>query len=778
MGEQVGERAAGVGGRVARGLWFGSHEPHGVYGEGPDRAPVPRARSLSMAAHVRASADELMAREFPSANVAPATAVRAPPPPPPCDPPRVTHREQVAPAASWRLVARWQRQMRRCFRAAARGNASLARRLRPADLWLAHEDHSCPATAPWDWDLRPLAWGGDAVPLPVSGRDGLQPQSSLALDEIATAAAAGSFPDQAILSEAMQGICDDSRCARGTLLCAPHVGALRELAVAVGKAEGDVTAGWASGGHRDLPCWPLRSCPYSVVDESERAGRPKFRLTIDLSWPHAGMMAGVDSVNGAMDRSRWPECPLVRVSEYAEAADILRGGEDVARRPRLWSMDCSAYYRAVGRQTSELWRNAIFLPGGVRLDERCCFGDASAATKCARLSNFLAHETRRALDEFDAAHPTQDPSWVAWQQSRAALGLSRRLFWCALYIDDEMGTSADDLLFDASGAPVLDAEGVQQRRAAAHFAVARAVLARYGWSSESSKEQPPAEAVEALGMLVELADAGRLSLTRAKRERYAAAASAAAASTSLSPGAVLRLVGRLQFAAQCYPVGRQQLHSTWRMARVSSRRRDGCVPVSPGAREELLWWATELRRPCHEGVPLARCGARSLEEGASAVYADASDDGFAAWTLSPEGEVLLMGGLWSAAERALTIADRELLASTWGLVGFAACLPAHVVSFTDNTVCEGAMRTLAPRGGVAQLITARRTAWLHATGRMEYSRRITTHANLWADIGSRPEYGGVSEVARQAAMLGLRSRVLPVPWRDTTALLSPESTRW
>ena len=49
--------------------------------------------------------------------------------------------------------------------------------------------------------------------------------------------------------------------------------------------------------------------PYmSVVDESVRAGKPKWRLTTDLSWPHVGaMMEGgveVDAVNQAMDRGR------------------------------------------------------------------------------------------------------------------------------------------------------------------------------------------------------------------------------------------------------------------------------------------------------------------------------------------------------------------------------------------------------------------------------------------------------------------------------------------
>jgi hypothetical protein len=36
-----------------------------------------------------------------------------------------------------------------------------------------------------------------------------------------------------------------------------------------------------------LPYWPIRCDPYSIVDESERAGKPKFRLLNDHSWGDA-----------------------------------------------------------------------------------------------------------------------------------------------------------------------------------------------------------------------------------------------------------------------------------------------------------------------------------------------------------------------------------------------------------------------------------------------------------------------------------------------------------
>ena len=773
---------------------YGTADPHGT-GD-VDRAPGVRRRAVSLSAHVAADDGELASRPFPQANVPAATEPRAPLAPP-APPPVVTDRLQVAPAATWRLEARWRRRLRRCFAAAARGDLSLARRLRPDDLWLPHAEHSCAATAPWDWDMRPLLEGLPAVPLPVSGQDGVLPSTSLVLP--AVAAAGVGYADQAIISEMLQGVRDDSRCERGTLLCAPHIGALRELSVAVAKATGDITEGWARGPYAAPPCWPMRTCPYSVVDESERAGRPKYRLTIDLSWPHPGAMrtAGgwVESVNDAMDRSAWPAERLMRVREYAEAAAILRGSAspNAPRRAAGWSFDAHAFYRVVGRQRSELWRNVIAMPEGYRADERCCFGDASAAAKCVRMSNFVAWLVVAAMDAVDAAHPTRDAGWMAWQVARRAeaqrLGLSAaqtaafaRLGWFGLYVDDGSGASADDLLFDAQGRAVLGADGLQRTRAHAHFEAARDVLQSLGWTSEPSKEQPPAQLVVILGVEVDFG-AARVCLTDAKRRRYASAAAAALASSAVSAGEMDRLVGRLQFAAQCYPIGRQYMHALWRCARVRSRRRDGRLPLGSEARRELRWWLGCLAAPgdgsaqgplvYHCGVPLASLGAAGDGEALS-VYADASGEGgWSAWAIA-DGALLLVGGTWSASELPLLIQEKEYLASTWALAAFRPWIGRRVVSFTDNVVVRAALSSATPRSPCMQLIAARRSAWLLSEGIVEDVLRITTHANIWADVGSRPELGGVAAVGRMACAAGLTVTPVAVPaeWRGVEDLVA------
>ena len=748
-------------------LRFGSADPHGV--GGVDRAPwARRAAPFSVHAHMAADGEELEVRPTPEANVAPTTAARPPPSPVAGYPPVVVRVEQVVPLASQRLVVWWRRRLQRCMRAAARGDHSLARRMRPDDLFLDHAEHSVPATAPWDWDLEPIGRGEPAVAMQPSGGGGASPATSVNLQ--AWLRDSVGFPDQAIVSEVMNGVADDSVCRRGTLLCAPHAGALTHHVQAEGKLAASVAAGYATVPHA-LPCWPLRTCPYSVVDESVRAGKPKFRLTTDLSWPHSNTMwaggAAVDSVNGGMDRSAWPANRLVRVREYAEAAGIMQGATQ-QRRTRLWSLDCEAFYRAVGRQRAELWRNGVWGLGGATLDGRCCFGDASAATKCSRISNYLVFQMRAALEAFDADHPTRDHDWSEWQRRRWAAGVDARLFWVAMYVDDSVASSADDLVFDAAGRAVCGADGAQRRRADCHFEVARAAIERYGWVSSPGKEQRPAASVDALGVHIDL-ERSAMWLSEDKCDRYGTHVQQVLSSRTCERASFERLVGRLQFAAQCFPYGRQHMHGCWRVMRSSFRLSGQAVLISAPARRELSWWAEHLGATSVDGVPLAAVRMPPVGEACAAVYADASTSGgFAAWTVRG-GTLLFVEGAWTAEEQQqLGIAELELLASTFGLLAFAPWLPRCVVSFTDNTVAQAAMRAAAVRSEGMQRIVVARTRWLMQMGIAEAARRITTTANLWADWGSRGQLGRVLEQADQLQLPWRRCSV-PAEWRDVLA---------
>jgi hypothetical protein len=133
-------------------------------------------------------------------------------------------------------------------------------------------------------------------------------------------------------------------------------------------------------------------------------------------------------------------------------------------------------------------------------------------------------------------------------------------------------------------------------------------------------------------------------------------------------------------------------------------------------------------------------------------------------------ELLLVEGRWSAAEREhLFICDLELAASTLGLVALQPEVGrSFIYSFTDNTVAMAAMRGLTPSTACMQALTVERVAWMLGEGVWEATERITSKANLWADLGSRAR---VADVMAQAAALGLTVRRVEPPsaWRAMVA---------
>jgi len=111
--------------------------------------------------------------------------------------------------------------------------------------------------------------------------------------------------------------------------------------------------------------------PYGLVDESARAGKPKYRLTNDHSWPPPATMPIPESIdylkslNDAMDRSQWPEAKLIRVHEIAEAAAILQSSGAPVKAA---ATDAVAYYKQFGRQAREFHRNCAVTADGFVVD--------------------------------------------------------------------------------------------------------------------------------------------------------------------------------------------------------------------------------------------------------------------------------------------------------------------------------------------------------------------------------------------------------------------------
>ena len=235
-----------------------------------------------------------------------------------------------------------------------------------------------------------------------------------------------------------------------------------------------------------------------------------------------------------------------------------------------------------------------------------------------------------------------------------------------------------------------------------------------------------------------------------------------------------QMVGRLQFALQCYPAASRWMHSLRRVLRAQFRARPGMVRVTSAVSADLRDWAAAMRDPEHEGVPLARTAASPADGRWGVIYADASGTGgFSAWTFV-EGVVYMVADEWRPGDLQLDIATMELLASTVGLVTFAHLLPSHVLSYTDNTVALAAMRSMSAVPFGMQRLLARRAVWMRGWGGVEASRRITSAANVWADVGSRPEKGGWRAVQAMAAAAGCGFVLLGAPpsWRDTADLVT------
>ena len=579
----------------ARGLQLGSADPHMLREPGEVVEPWVRANNVfSINRLDPADGEELRMRAFPVLNPVPRTDARreedrgkgeA------REAPIAARVEQVVPLETLKRIGRWHARVRASLKAASRGSHRLASMLRPPDLELACERHTEEGAKGWVWDLRPLARGECAVPIASSSLDS-PPLTDLRLDRIADLAEG--YADQEIIREMIVGFSDDAVGVEShSVLSPPHLGALKYIAQAKEKIAQDVRMGWSQV-EASLPFWPIRSNPYSIVRE-EREARVKYRMTVDLSWPQPSSGGEAVSVNDSIDRERWVQVKLMKISQLAEAVGILMtAGVPVL----LWAFDCQAYYRKTGRQRGEVWRNCVVTSEGFVVDEREQFGDASAAVKCCRQSSFLAWLVAKALRQVDIQFPPRDERVREWLKGRrrerqgAAAGESE-VGVCGIYVDDGGGASIDDALYDVEGAAVVKAgpdarghegahRGASMRRAEAHFAAAVRAVNETGHSSEVSKEVPPCAKAVVLGMELDVEGKGRMRLSAWMRVRYAERASSVRALKVCGGDEFESLLHRLLFAACAMPMGRQFLNPLFRVARAQFRLAGGRVCVTTG----------------------------------------------------------------------------------------------------------------------------------------------------------------------------------------------------
>ena len=759
------------------GLQVGSADPHCLWAPGEVREPRDRVAATFGLGMLEAAADEELAtRAMPSFNAAPSTAWREPPALPEGAPPVVRYIEDVVPVARLKEVLWWTRRLDRCLRAAEAGNMQLARRLRPPDVCM-DEAHMVEGTEKWVWDLRPLQEGLPATPLSPSGR-GMPPETDLDLE--AVRAAGVGFADQGIVSELIHGVSDDNPMGGATVLSPPHEGALRYYAHVLSKLKKDEGRGWSSGGW-NLPFWPVRANAYSIVEEL-RGAVTKHRMVIDLSWPRwEGGVGRALSVNAAINRSEWPAVGMPRPMQLAEGTAILLSSMGPVK---MWGWDGEAYYRKVGRQRAEIHRNCVWVRGGFVVDPREQFGDASAAVKCVRMSGLVAKEVHREMSIVDLWYPPVERWALQWLMQRppSARELSRLGFF-AMYVDDGAGSSLDDRLHDArDGAPVLGVgpdgkgeegrwRGRQLRRAEMHYKHSLIALHRLGHYSVESKEQPPDDKLNSLGYAIDLLER-RVRLMATKRERYAAEAAALADASTCPAQQLEELTHKLLYAANVFPIGRQWLHCLFRALKANYRlrKRGGCIVISKKVRMALRSWVAELKRPGHQGVPLAarRVFPSAGETGVLVTYSDASGEhGFGAWAWMGGRMILYTCERWSEHELARHINIKELVAMAASTEAFVERLGdvTHVREFTDNTCAEWAAHGMTPKVERMQEVMTHRAAALLENEVYTCVARVATHENVWADWLSRAD--GEAKFLAHAAALGLEVERVPAAewWR-------------
>ena len=71
-----------------------------------------------------------------------------------------------------------------------------------------------------------------------------------------------------------------------------------------------------------------------------------------------------------------------------------------------------------------------------------------------------------------------------------------------------------------------------------------------------------------------------MRVTDQKRAKYSARAAAVAEMRSCPREQMVALLSRLQFAASCFPIGRQWLHAPWRAVRAQWRLANGDVLIT------------------------------------------------------------------------------------------------------------------------------------------------------------------------------------------------------
>ena len=814
--ETVGERLRGV-------PAVGSARPH---------APEPEAAEARSASHAAANKSlrrtepelesVLLDERLADVNVPPQTEwfdVE-----PEVDVPGPLSTDELIPRAAQHKVAAHLRRVQACYERAGRSAHGwrAARDLRPEPLEMAEDEAMHPAGRGWSWVRKA---GGLWHPLTRSRWPDDPPESDLNMGAVLRAAEADTarfgegdrgFPDRYVLACMAHGY-PAPELERAVVLGYPHVGALKSMdglhkcLAKDRKQGGDGEAlPWTEHGGATPQVWPMRADPINVV---WRNGKP--RITIDKSM-ELSMRFG--AYNSAVVLEEFNPVEMVRIEQLCRAIAIfLSAGVGV----RMWSFDLEAYFRKTGKQRADWWKSGYVLPDGYGFDKRVQFGQREAPVLTSRQSNFLVWAMCRELRAFDHAHQPRDAQLLAWRLLRTMLAAAESaegravfenpisaLHFIMMYVDDVGGSTVDDLLYNAEGAPYYmrndaeldrlvpcsgdDAGAVHARRPDAHYHLAVTTIEAFGHGSAKGKGVRPALSMDLLGVHIDV-EGYRRMLTDDKCRVYGAAVRRALAAPLIAGGGrkapyaeFNSMVHKLLHAASTVVLGRQHLHHCMAARRTVNRLQGKFVLLHAPQIAELQWWLAQFDCPTRHCLPMAsRVDFPDADSSGTVVsYSDAAREiasphlsGYGAWTVL-RGTFYYVAGLWDPSELAsYSINVLELAAENMGTFPFIARARelgievTHSLDFVDNTAAEySADRGSAHAAGMQELVRRRFDA-LDAMGIYSAVERITSVDNEWADALSRGEER-VQDVLRMARALGWTPhRLYPQrTWRDLSGL--------
>ena len=579
------------------------------------------------------------------------------------------------------------------------------------------------------------------------------------------------FKDYALLYDLKYACSNDADVPRHTILSPHHTGALEHWQQISDQMDKELAQGWWDGPYSHPPLYPFRMVPRNVVTQPRPDGTLKYRICVDLSWPHDGT-----APNFHIDLAKQPMLQMAKLANLAAAADILHfaGGQVYG-----FGIDLEAAYRQWAKRTEDIWQQVLLWfqqqPDGTfrpawYVDKRTTFGDAIMVHKFSRVSDMIAHFTRFRLRATKRHSDPPEPHLRQWREWRRSLYPDEPeqwdLFYNFVYIDDHAVVTVGAERAEADRLDIFDITNKT-----------------VGCPAQPAKNDPPsASELTQLGGTLKF---GPRWFDRSDKfaKKFAARLDELLASEEWTFDVCRSTAYMANHLAQFRPNDRPQcapLFAEMRRLLRQGGRGSHKIPAAP--LEALRFWRLDvwsaggmpffpaLQMPVR-GHP-RRCDAET----------DASGKiGYGAF-LHPPGDdtsvaPMYFWGKWTAAELPLHINVKELLVTYWLVTLLGELVPGmHVhesmfcVEHIDNTTAIGVARRNAATTVQLNAIAKLRSAAVRRNGWTLEQAYINTKLNVRADALSRDDWKTFIDSVRAAGYAEPVEITIDAALRDTSFL--------